>query len=121
VGGKRKTYTKCLCLQVRWNNKSLRFDDRFVFSHLLNAEFDGSLSVWVPLAHHGEYLRNACLRIDEHLQTFQTAQVEVSGVSQLTLSAKRSFRRRMGHWIRSRLIRLLKKSSFRLVYHVMSR
>ena len=108
VGGKRKTYSKCLCLQVRWNNKSLRLDDRFVFSHLLNAEFDGSLSVWVPLAHHGEYLRNACLWIDEHLQTFQTAQVKVSGVSQLTLSAKRSFRRRMGHWIRSRLIRLKK-------------
>jgi hypothetical protein len=89
------------------NDKSLRLDDgRFVFSHLLNAELDGSLSVWVPLAHHGEYLRNARLRIDKHLQTFQAAQVEIGSIRQLTLCAEWSLRRRMGHWIRSRLIRL---------------
>lgn len=88
------------------NDKSLRLDGRFVFSHLLNAELDGSLSVRVPLAHHGEYLRNARLRIDKHLQTFQAAQVEIGSVRQLTLCAERSLRRRMGHWIRSRLIHL---------------
>lgn len=74
--------------------------------YLLNAEFDGALSVRIPLSHDGKDLRDGRFRIDEQLKAFEAAQVEISRVRRSTLRTQRSLSRWMGDGKRSDLIRL---------------